>query len=389
MNMKDEKMDNPLAKPMEPVWQTGWTAWEAEWPELFAEMRRTRDVSASDGVNVLMSAQAACNKLFGQPEFLALNDRQRQIVFLACFLHDVGKTVTTKRIKRQWFSPNHDLRGAELARYSLWTDYKLAGTMDMLSFREAVSLLVQHHETPLAFQNVLKQGDAESSFAVKSLAANGILVPDFTLELLGVLGLAVSTTAEDTDSCNRFMETAEKNGCLREPPKFADETSRFAFLSRKSHDAAAVVADDTWGEIVMMAGLPGTGKDTWIGRNQPELPMISLDEIRKEIHVLPTEPQEPVVTLAYSRARDFLRSHTPFLWNATNITTDIRNRQLDMFMRYGASVRIVYLETSVDEQYRRNRNRVAVVPEEAVTRMRRHLVLPTIHEARRVDYIMV
>ena len=51
----------------------------------------------------------------------------------------------------------NDLRGAELARYSLWTDYKLAGTMDMLSFRESVSLLVQHHETPLAFQNVLKQ----------------------------------------------------------------------------------------------------------------------------------------------------------------------------------------------------------------------------------------
>jgi predicted kinase len=327
--------------------------------------------------------------MHGMDEYKSLTDYEKNILAFACVLHDVGKTVTTKRIKRQWFSPNHDLRGAELARYSLWTDYKLAGTMDVLSFREAVSLLVQHHETPLTFQNVLKQGDAESSFAVKSLASNGILVNDFTLELLGVLGLAISTTAEETDACNRFMETAEKNGCLREPPKFADETSRFAFLSRKSHDAAAVVTDDTWGEIVMMAGLPGTGKDTWIGRNHPELPMISLDEIRKEIHVLPTEPQEPVVTLAYSRARDFLRSHTPFLWNATNITTDIRNRQLSMFMRYGASVRIVYLETSVDEQYRRNRNRVAVVPEEAVTRMRRHLVLPTILEARRVDYIMV
>ena len=117
--------------------------------------------------------------------------------------------------------------------------------------------------------------------------------------------------------------------------------------------------------------------------------MISLDEIRKEIHVPPTDPQEPVVTLAYSRAREFLRSHTPFLWNATNITTDIRNRQLSMFMRYGASVRIVYLETTVDEQYRRNRNRIAVVPEEAVTRMRRHLVLPTIHEAQHVEFMMV
>ena len=387
--MKKQKMDNPLPKPMEPVWQTGWVAWEAEWPELFAEMRRTRDVSAADGVNVLMSAQAACNKLFGLPEFLSLNERQRQILFLACFLHDVGKTLTTKRIKRQWVSPNHDLRGAELARYSLWTDYKLAGTMDMLSFREAVSLLVQHHEKPLVFQDVLKQGDAEASFAVESLAANGILVADFTLELLGILGLAVANTPEAEDVCRRFMETAERNGCLRESPKFADDVSRFAFLSRQSKSSDAVVTDNTWGEIVMMAGLPGTGKDTWISRNQPELPMISLDEIRKEIHVLPTEPQEPVVSLAYSRAREFLLNHTPFLWNATNITTDIRNRQLGMFMRYGASVRIVYLETTVDEQYRRNRNRVAVVPEVAVTRMRRHLVLPTIHEARRVEYIMV
>jgi len=387
--MNNEMMDIPLPMPTAPSWQIGWTAWEAEWSALFADMRRTRDVSAADGGDVLASAQAACERLIGLPEFRSLNNRQRQIVFLACFLHDVGKTLTTKRIKRQWIAPNHDLRGAELARYSLWTDYKLAGTMDTLSFRETVSLLVQHHEKPLMFQDILKQGEAEAKFNVMSLSSHGILVEDFSLQLLGVLGLAVAKTTDEIDACKRFMETAEHAECLKEPPKFADETSRFAFLLRKSRDASAVVADDTWGEIVMMAGLPGTGKDTWIGRNHPELPMISLDEIRKEINVLPTEPQEPVVSLAYSRAREFLRNHTPFLWNATNISTDIRNRQLCLFAQYGAAVRIVYLETSVDEQYRRNRNRVAVVPEEAVIRMRRHLVLPTIHEARKVEYVMV
>ena len=383
-------MDIPLVVPMPPNWRIDWAVWEAAQPELFADMQRTVDAPFNgDAAHVLENAQTACERLTGLSEFRSLTERQRQIVFLACFFHDVGKTLTTKRIKRQWVAPNHDLRGAELSRYLLWTDYKLAGTMDMLSFREAVSLLVLHHETPLMFQDVLKQGDAESLFSVKSLAANGILVPDFTLELLGVLGLAIATTVDEKEACNRFMETAEKNGYLHEPPKFADDTSRFAFLSRRSNDSDVVVADDTWGEIIMMAGLPGTGKDTWIGRNHPELPMISLDEIRKEIHVLPTEPQEPVVSLAYSRAREFLRNKTPFLWNATNISTDIRNRQLSLFAQYGAAVRIVYLETSVDEQYRRNRNRVAVVPEEAVTRMRRHLVLPTIHEARRVEYIMV
>ena len=387
--MIDIIVDIPLPMPTVPIWQIGWSAWEAELTALFADMRRTRDVFAADGADVLASTQATCEKLIGLPEFRSLNDRQRQIVFLACFLHDVGKTLTTKRIKRQWVAPNHDLRGAELARYCLWTDYKLAGTLDTLSFREAVSLLVQHHEKPLMFQDVLKQGNAESNFHVVSLAAHGILVEDFSLQLLGVLSLAIAKTTDEADVCKRFMETAEHASCLTSPPKFADDVSRFAFLSRKSHDASAVVADDAWGEIIMMAGLPGTGKDTWIGRNHPELPMISLDEIRKEIHVLPTEPQEPVVSLAYRRAHEFLRNHTPFLWNATNISTDIRNRQLSLFTQYGAAVRIVYLETTVDEQYRRNRNRVAVVPEEAVTRMRRHLVLPTIHEARKVEYVMV
>ena len=387
--MNNQMVNIPLPVPTAPNWQIGWTAWEAEWSALFADMRRTRDVSAADGGDVLASAQASCERLIGLSEFRSLNDRQRQIVFLSCFLHDVGKTLTTKRIKRQWIAPNHDLRGAELARYGLWTDYKLAGTVDTLSFREAVSLLVQHHEKPLMFQDVLKQGDVEAKFNVMSLSSHGILVEDFSLQLLGILGLAVVKSTDEIDACKRFMDTAEQAGCLKEPPKFADETSRFAFLSRKSRDVSVVVADDAWGEIIMMAGLPGTGKDTWIGRNHPELPMISLDEIRKEIHVLPTEPQEPVVSLAYSRAREFLRNHTPFLWNATNISTDIRNRQLSLFAQYGAAVRIVYLETSVDEQYRRNRNRVAVVPEEAVTRLRRHLVLPTIHEARKVEYVMV
>ncbi|MCR4573687.1 MAG: AAA family ATPase [Lentisphaeria bacterium] len=383
-------MDIPLVVPMPPNWRIDWAVWEAAQPELFADMQRTVDAPFNgDAAHVLANAQAACERLTALSEFCSLNERQRQIVFLACFFHDVGKTLTTKRIKRQWVSPNHDLRGAELSRYLLWTDYKLAGTMDMLSFREAVSLLVQYHEMPLTFQNIVSLGEEEASYCVKSLAANGILVPDFSLELLGVLGLAIAKTSGEKYACSQFMEMAERNSCLKIPPKFVDDVSRFAFLSRRSNDSDVVVADDTWGEIVMMAGLPGTGKDTWIGRNRPDLPMISLDEIRKEIHVLPTEPQEPVVTLAYSRAREFLRSHTPFLWNATNITTDIRNRQLSMFMRYGASVRIVYLETTVDEQYRRNRNRVAVVPDDAVTRMRRHLVLPKINEARQVEYIMV
>ena len=68
--MKDKKMDNPLPKPLEPVWQTGWAAWEAEWPELFAEMGQqwTEGLDLSDQIakycaGNLTAYQMATNQL--------------------------------------------------------------------------------------------------------------------------------------------------------------------------------------------------------------------------------------------------------------------------------------------------------------------------------------
>ncbi len=147
--------------------------------------------------------------------------------------------------------------------------------------------------------------------------------------------------------------------------------------------------DDTWGEVVLMAGLPGTGKDTWIRENLPELPMISLDEVRKEIHILPREPQGPVAAAAREKAREHLRRQESFVWNATNVTPSIREKQIRLFQAYHAAVRIVYLETEWKEQLRRNHSREETVPQEEIDRMMRNLVLPERFEAERVEWFCV
>ena len=94
-----------------------------------------------------------------------------------------------------------------------------------------------------------------------------------------------------------------------------------------------------------MSGLPGVGKDTWIQRNAPDLPMISLDEIRKELKYSPTHNQGKVANLARERAKELLRQHQHFVWNATNITAQMRESLVALFETYHARVRIVYLET--------------------------------------------
>lgn len=147
--------------------------------------------------------------------------------------------------------------------------------------------------------------------------------------------------------------------------------------------------DDTWGEVILMSGLPGTGKDTWIREHYPALPMISLDEIRKEMRISPTENQSKVVEIARERARELLRKKQPFVWNATNLSPMVRKKQIKLFTQYQAFVKIVYLETDWQEQLRRNANRPDAVPQQAISHMMDELVLPEAKEAHRIQWYCI
>ena len=137
----------------------------------------------------------------------------------------------------------------------------------------------------------------------------------------------------------------------------------------------------------MLSGIPGTGKDTWIRENAPELPMISLDEIRKEFAVGPTDPQGSVVQTAHERAKEYLRKKQPFVWNATSLTKETRQTQVSLFERYGARVRIVYLEADLNTRQERNRGRLDAVSEITVERMLEKTVPPTPVEAQTVEWV--
>ena len=66
-----------------------------------------------------------------------------------------------------------------------------------------------------------------------------------------------------------------------------------------------------------------------------------------------------------------------------------RVRLIDLFESYGASVRIVYLETDLETQLRRNAGREDRVPETIIDSMLSKLAVPEIHEARCVQWLCV
>ena len=130
----------------------------------------------------------------------------------------------------------------------------------------------------------------------------------------------------------------------------------------------------------------GTGKDTWISKNLPNLPMISLDNIRREYRISPKAEQGFVANIAREQAKEYLRKHQPFIWNATNITTQMRESLVNLFETYKARVRVIYLETAWGNQRERNRQREHAVPNDVLEDMLGKLVLPEAHEARIVEW---
>lgn len=179
---------------------------------------------------------------------------------------------------------------------------------------------------------------------------------------------------------------AEELGCIEKPYSFKNGFSQRAYFLKKTTWCDQEMFNDTWGKVIMISGLPGTGKDTWISENYPDLPMVSLDEIRKQLKILPTDNQGKAIATAQGMAKGYLRNKQPFVWNATDITQATRTKWVSLFEQYGAAVEVVFLETEWEEQMRRNENRTASVPLNKIEDMLSKLEIPQPFESEKVRW---
>ena len=115
--------------------------------------------------------------------------------------------------------------------------------------------------------------------------------------------------------------------------------------------------DDSDFDVILMSGLPLAGKDSWIEKNNADMPVISLDDIREELKLSPAKGSDKAVHTALERAKILLRRKEPFIWNATNIIGETRQKLVKLFAGYGARVHILYLEAPYQELLARNRKR--------------------------------
>lgn len=357
----------------------------------FSDMKNTQQNPAFHGEgDVYTHTRMVISELLRMPDFHMLAERQRAELFLAALLHDIGKVKTTRMEDGNWVSPHHGSTGSRIVRDFLWRNCCLCGKPDFMIFRETVCALVRYHMLPF---HMMDQQEPERK--VREVAAIGELATDFSWHLLCLLAEADvrGRIADDIEKGLTRVELtsmlAEESGCLSRPYPFADGCTRRAYLSGRNVQPDQMLYDDTWGEIIMLSGLPGTGKDTWIQQQYPDIPMLSLDRIRTELGIKPTDHQGEVIRKAQERAKEHLRKKQSFVWNATNLTKETRQKLVRLFEGYGARVRIVCLETDWTTREARNACRADPVPETAVVRMLGKTVLPMPDEAQTVEWICV
>jgi predicted kinase len=316
--------------------------------------------------------------LIADPEWEALPDGERGVLLLAALLHDIAKPETTREEEGRITARGHSGRGEVVVRRMLWE----AGDVPF-AVREAVCALIRFHQHPFW---LIDRDDARYQ-ALR--IAQSTRTDHLTLLALADGRGRVCADREDLllrVAC--FREFCAEQGCLATPYGFPSDHSRFLYFRTGGERDPDYCAYEESGrpEFVLLSGLPGVGKDTWLRANVPDCPVVSLDAIRTELGIAPTDPQERVVQTARDRARVVLRRGESLVWNATNLSRELRGRRVSFCDDYGARMRIVYMETSAARQRRQNRTRPACVPEAAMERMFRQWQVPDLSEAHTIDW---
>jgi putative nucleotidyltransferase with HDIG domain len=303
----------------------------------------------------------------------------KEILWAAALLHDVEKRSTTVlEDDGRITSRGHARKGEYTARRILYQEIPTP-----FYVREQIASLVRHHGLPLW---LMEKTDPKKTLLEVALRTDMRLLVD--LARADVVGRICADQNELLDRIDFFAAYCEEQQCWKEARTFPSPLSRFNYFQKEDASPDYVPFDDLKSEVIMLSGLPGMGKDTYLQKHYPGWEVVSLDAIRRVHHLKPDDASATgwAVQQAKEQAKFFLRKGQPFVWNATNITRQLRTQWIDLFTSYKARVKIVYVEVPYKDWLKQNREREQVVPNEVLSRLLSKLEIPLLSEAHEVEY---
>ncbi|MBX7227031.1 MAG: AAA family ATPase [Chitinophagales bacterium] len=334
--------------------------------------------------DVFVHTKMVVEALLGLPEFAQLTEKDKHILFAAAMMHDIEKrsTTVTEIIngEERIVSPRHAKIGEYTTRTILYKDIETP-----FYIREEVAKLVRLHGLPLW---AIDKADPRKAVIEASLAVNTKHVS--MLAKADILGRICSDQEEMLMRIALFDELCKEHNCHEQSFVFASDYGRYQYLNKENVAPDYNPYDDLKCTVTVMCALPGSGKDTYIRERLKGLPVLSLDEIRRVLKIEPTNKKGngQIIQMGKEKAKEFLRAKTDFVFNATNVTTDMRGKWISLFIDYGARVRIVYIEVPYKKLITQNHHREYKVPQQVVDRLIDKLEIPSFREAHEVVYMI-
>ena len=319
--------------------------------------------------------------LLALPQYQTAARADQEVVFLAALLHDVAKHSTTviDPVTGAIGQPGHSRKGAIDARIALWD----AGVP--FAVREAVSRLIAVHQVPFFALEGSRRGKTPE-FIVRELSWQIDIPLLAMLAEADMRGRICADSQRVLDNIALFCELAREERCFGQPRAFADVHTAVSYFRGADVHPDYPLFQEPGSRVIVMSGLPASGKNTWVARHHPDLPVISFDDAREELGLRHGKNEGMVAHLAIDRARELLRRKAPFVWNATHLSELMRKKTLDLLYSYHAHVELVYLEQPRAELLRRNSRRDTSLSNKTLTGMLHRWDLPLPTEAHRVTY---
>lgn len=349
--------------------------WAGDQPWARAMADCQQDAGWHSEGDVWTHTKLVCAQLPKLDEWPLLTPHEQSVLVFTALFHDSAKPLTSHvdpdsgRIT----SPKHAIKGEHLARSVL----REVGCP--LAIREQITRMVRFHGRP-AF--LLERAEPAHEVVSLSWLVNNRLL--YLFALADTRGRNTSETGRPEENLHLWKMVAEEHGCFERPYPFGNDQARFLFYRQREPNLHYVPHEEYRCTVTMMSGLPGSGKDTWLRTNHPDLPVVSLDDIRSELEIDATDNQGEVAQLARERCRELLRARTSFAFNATNLLRQTRQRWIDLFADYGARIEMTYVEPPLPVVMARNRRREKPVPENVILQLAGKCEPPTLTEAHRL-----
>ncbi len=319
--------------------------------------------------------------LLGMPEYQQATRAEQEIVFLAALLHDVAKCSTTviDPATGAIGQPGHSRKGALDARIALW-DYDVP-----FAVREEICRLINVHQVPFFALEQSRRG-VTPEFTVRELSWQVDIRLLAMLAEADIRGRICPDPQRILDAIELFRELAREEGCYGQRRVFVDDHTRVKYFRGAEAHPDYSLFQEPGSHVIVMSGLPASGKNTWVEKHHPRLPVVSFDDARTALGLKHGKNEGQVGDYAEERARELLRKHEPFVWNATHLSKLMREKTLNLLYKYDAQVELVYLEQPRKELLRRNGQRDTSLSNKKLQSMLWNWEIPLPMEAHAVRY---